>query len=111
MLAPWKKNYDQARQCIKNQRHYCANKDLYSQVYFFSSSHVWMSELDHEEGWELKNWCFWAVLLEKTFESPLDSKEIKPVSPKGNQSWIFIERTDDEAEADTLATWWERSTH
>ena len=67
----------------------------------FPSSHVWMCELDHKEGWEVKNWCFWTVVLEKTLESPLDCKEIKPVNPKGNQSWIFIGRTDAEAEAPT----------
>ena len=65
----------------------------------FSSSYVWMWELDHKESWALKNWCFWTVMLEKTLESPLDCKEIQPVSPKGNQSWIFIGRTDAEAEA------------
>jgi len=68
----------------------------------FSSSHVWMWELDHKEGWAPKNWCFWTVVLEKTLESPLDSKEIKPVNPKGNQSWIFIARTVAEAEAPIL---------
>ena len=68
----------------------------------FSSSHVWMWELDYKESWALKNWCFWTVVLEKTLESPLDSKEIKPVNPKGNQSWIFIGRTDAEAEAPIL---------
>ena len=71
-------------------------------LYGFSSSHVWMWELDHKESWVLKNWCFWTVVLEKTLESPLDCKEIKPVNPKGNQSWIFIGRTDAEAEAPTL---------
>ena len=65
----------------------------------FSSSHVWMWELDHKETWVPKNWCFWTVVLEKTLESPLDCKEIKPVNPEGNQSWIFIGRTDAEAEA------------
>ena len=70
---------------------------------FFSSSHVWMWELDHEEGWVPKNWCFWTVVLERTLESPLDSKEIKSVNPKGNQSWIFIGRTD--AEADAPISW------
>ena len=88
--APWKKSYDQPRQHIKKQRHYFANKSLYSQNYGFSSSHVWMWELDHEESWSLKNWCFWTVVLEKTLESPLDCKEIKPVNPKKNQPWIFI---------------------
>ena len=63
----------------------------------FSNSYIWMWELDHKEGWALKNWCFWIVVLEKTLESPLDCKEIKPINPKGNQPWIFIERTDTEA--------------
>ena len=81
---------------IKKQRHYFANKGLYSQSYGFSSGYVRMWELDYKESWELKNWCFWAVVLEKTLESPSDSK-IKPVNPKGNQSWIFIGRTDAEA--------------
>ena len=74
------------------------NHFLYSHI----SSHVWMWELDCEEGWALKNWCFWTVVLEKTLESPLDSKEIQPVNPKGNQSWIFIGRTDAEAETPIL---------
>ena len=73
-----------------------------SQSYGFSSSHVWMWELDHKEGWGPKNWCFWTVVLEKTLENPLDCKKIKPVHPKGNQSWIFIGRTDAEAEAPVL---------
>ena len=80
-------------QHIKKQRHYFANKGLYRQSYGFSSSHVWMWELNHKESWELKNWCFWTVVLEKTLASPLDCKEIKPVNPKGNKSWIFIWRT------------------
>ena len=74
-------------------------KDPYSHSYGFSSGHVWMWELDHKERWALKNWCFWTVVLEKTLESPLDCKEIQPVSHKGNQSWIFIGRADAEAEA------------
>ena len=102
MVAPWKKSYDQPRQHIKKQRHYFADKDLSSQSYGFSSSHVWMWELDHKESWVLKNWCFWIVLLEKTLESPLDSTEIKPVNPKGNQSWIFIRRIETESEAPIL---------
>ena len=89
MLAPWKKSYDKAKQHVK-QRHYFTSKGLYSQNYGFSSSHVWMWELDHKEDWALKNWCSWTVVLEKTLESPLDCKETKPVNPKGNQSWIFI---------------------
>ena len=82
------------------ERHYFANKDPSSQGYGFSSSHVWMWEL--EESWALKNWCFWTVVLEKTLESLLDCKEIQPVHPKGNQSWIFFGRTDAEAETPTL---------
>ena len=97
MLAPWKKSYDQPRQHIKKQRHYFANKGLSSQSYGFFSSHVWMWELDFKESWAQNNWCVWTVMLEKTLESPLDFKEIKPVSPKGNQSWLFIGRTDTEA--------------
>ena len=88
---------------------------MYSQSYGFSSSHVWMWELDHKEGWAPKNWCFWTVVLEKTLESPLDCKEIKPVSLKENQSWMFIGRTDAGAEAppyaNTLATWCKELTH
>ena len=89
----------QPKQHIKKQRHYFANKGLSSQSYDFSSSHVWMWELDHKESWVPKNWCFWTVVLEKTLESPLNCKEIEPVNPKGNQSWTFIGRTDAEAEA------------
>ena len=83
-LAPWKKSYDQPRQHIKKQRHYFTNKGLSSQSYGFSSSHVWMWELDYKESWAPKNWCFWTVVLEKTLESPLDCREIQPVHPKGN---------------------------
>ena len=101
-LQPWKESYDQPRQQIKKQRHYFANKGSYSQSYSFSSSHERMWELDHKEGWVLKNWCFWTVVLEKMLESPLDCKEIKPVNLKGNQSWIFIGRTNAEAEAPIL---------
>jgi len=77
-------------------------KGPYSQSYDFSSSHVCMWEFDHNKGWVAENWCFWTMVLEKTLESPLDCKEIKPVNPKGNQSWLFIGRTDAEAEARTL---------
>ena len=101
-LVPWKKNYDKSIQCIREQRHYFADKCLSSQSCGFSSSHVWMWELDHKESWAPKNWCFWTVVLEKTLENPLDNKEIKPVNPKGNQSWIFIGRTDAEAETPIL---------
>ena len=93
-IAPWKKSYDKLRQCNKKQRHYFANKGPHGQSYGFSSSHVWMWELDYKESWALKNWCFWTVVLEKTLENPLESKEIKPVNPKGNQPWIFIGRTE-----------------
>ena len=92
MIAPWKKSCDKPRHHVKKQRHYFADKGPSSQSYGFSSSHVWMWELDHNEGWAPKNWCFQTMVLEKTLESPLDSKEIKPVNPKGNQSWIFIGR-------------------
>ena len=102
MLAPSKKSYDKPRQHIKNQRHHFANKGLSSQSYGFSSSHVQRWELDHKESWALKNWCFWTVVLEKTLESPLDCKETKLVNPKGSQFWMFIGRTDAEAEAPIL---------
>ena len=102
MLAPWKKSYDKPEQLIKKQRCYFADKVPYSQSYGFSSSHVQLWELDHKEGWVPKNWCFQTVVLEKTLESPLDRKEIKPDNPKGNQLWIFIERTDAEDEAPLL---------
>ena len=93
---------DKPRQCIKKQRRYSADKGLYSQSYGFSSDHVWMWELEYKESWAPKKWCFQTVMLEKTLESPLDCKEIQPVHPKGNQSWIFIGRTDTEAEAPIL---------
>ena len=83
-------------------RHYFVNKGSSCQSYSFSSSHVWIWELDHKESWVPKIWCFWTVVLEKTLESPLDCKEIQPVHPKGNQSWIFFGRTDAEAENPTL---------
>ena len=101
MLAPWKKSYNKARQHIKKHRHHFADKGPYSQNHGFSSSHVWMWELDHKEGWVL-NWCFQIVVLDKTLKSPLDSKKIKPINPKGNQHWIFIRRTSAEAEAPIL---------
>ena len=82
---------DQPRQHFKKQRHYFANKSLPSQSYGFSSSHVWMWELDYKESWMPKNWCYWIVVLEKTLKSPLDCKEIQPVNPKGNQSWYSLE--------------------
>ena len=109
LLCPWEspgKNtgvcchfllqYDKPRQLIKIQRHHFANKGPSSQSYGFSSSHVWMWELDYKESWVLENWYFWTVVLEKTIESPLDCKEIQPVHPKWDQYWIFIGRTDAE---------------
>ena len=86
-LLLWKESYDQSRQHIKKQRYY-----------FTDGSHVWMWELDHKESWVPKNWCFWTVVLKKALENPLDCKEIQPVHPKGKQSWMFIGRTDAEAE-------------
>ena len=100
--APWKKSYDQHRQHIKKQRHYFANKGPSSQSCSFSSSHVWIWKLDRKEGWALKNWGFWTMVLENSLQSPLDCKEIKSVNPKGNQSWTFIGRTDAEAETPIL---------
>ena len=97
------KSYDKPRQHIKKQRHHFADKGPYRQSYGFSNSHVWTWELDHKEAWALKNWCFQIVVLEKTLENHLDWEEIKPVSPKGNQPWIFIGRTD--AEAETPIFW------
>ena len=102
ILAPWKESYDKSIQHIKKQRYHFAKKVLYSQSYDLPSSHVWMWVLYHKECWEPKNWCFWPVVLEKTLESPLDIKEIKPVNPKGNQRWMFIGRTDVDAEAPIL---------
>ena len=103
MLTPWQESYDQPRQHLKKQRHYFANKGPSSQGYGFSSGHVWMWELDYKESWASKNWCFWTVVLEKTLQSPLDCKKIQPVPPKGDQSWVFIRRTD--VEAETLIHW------
>ena len=102
MLTPWKKIYDQLRENIKKQRRYFANKSPSSQSYGFSSCHVWIWELHYKESWTLKNWCLWIVVLEKTLKSPLDSKEIQPVHPKGNKSWLLIGRTDAEAETPIL---------
>ena len=111
MLVPWKKSYDQPRQHIKKQRHYFADKCPSSQSSDFSSSHIWVWEFDFKESWALKNWCFWTVVLENTLESPLDCREIQLVNSKGNQSWIFIGRTDGRAETPILATWCEGLTH
>ena len=98
MLTPWKKSYEQPKQHIKKQRHHFTNKGLSSLDYGFPSSHVQMWELDHKEIWAPNNWWFLTVVLENILESPLDCKEIQPVHPKINQPWIFIGRTDVEAE-------------
>ena len=103
MLAPWKKSYDKPGQHIKKQRRHFADKGLYSQSYGFSSNHVQMWELYHKEGWALMKLCFWTVVLENILESPLDSKEMKPVNLKGKQHRIFIGRTD--AEVNALILW------
>ena len=97
----WKNSYDKPRQCIKKQRHHFPDKGPYRQSYDFSSSHVWMWELNYKEGWAPKHWCFCTAVLEKTLESPLDSKKIKPVNPKGNQPWIFTERAGAELKLQT----------
>ena len=101
-FAPWKKSYDQPRQHIEKQRHYFVNKSPSSQGYGFFSSNRWTWKLDHNQSWVSKKWCFWTVVLEKTLESSLKCKEIKSAHPKGNRSWIFIGRTDAEAEAPIL---------
>ena len=87
MLAPWKETYNKPRQCIRKQRHHFANKGVYSQSYGFSSSHIWMWESNHKEGWAPKNWCFRTVVLEKTLESPLAARKsnqsiLKEISPE-----------------------------
>ena len=102
MLTSWKESYGKPRECVKKQSYHFADKGLNRQSYGFSSSHVWMWELHHKKSWALKNWCFWSVVLEKTLESPLDCKEIQPVNPKRNQSWLFVGRTDAKAEAPIL---------
>ena len=105
----WKESYDKPRQCIKKQRHHFLDKGPYRQSYGFSSSHVRGWELDCKEGWVSNNWCFWTAVLEKTLESPLDCREVKPVHPKGNKlsicwkSWSWI--------SNTLATQWEDPIH
>ena len=102
MLAPWNKSYDQPRQLLISSDTTLPRKVHLSQSFGFSSSHVWKWELNYKDSWAPKNWCFWTVVLEKTLETPLDCKEIQPVYPKGNQSWIFIGRTDAEAETPIL---------
>ena len=101
MLASCKKSYNQHRQHVKKQRHYLSTV-VFLVSCGFSSSHVWMWELDYKESWVLKILCFWTVVLEKTLENPLDYKEIQPVHPKGNHPWVFIGRTDAEAETPIL---------
>ena len=90
-FASWKESYDKPRPHIRKQRYYFTDEGPSSQSYYFSSSHVWMWELDYKESWALKNWWFWTVVLEKTLESPLDYKKIQSVHLKGNQSWILIQ--------------------
>ena len=105
-------SYDKPRQHTKKQRPYFANKSLLSQSYGFSSSHVWMWELDSKESWALKNWCFWTVVLEEILESPLDCKKIQPVCPKRDQSWVFIRKDCCWSwNSNTLAIWCEEPTH
>ena len=98
----WRESYEKPRQCIKKQRHHFVNRDPYSQSYGFPSSHVRIGELDHKEGLVPKHWCFWIVVLDKTLQSSLDSKENMSVNPKGNQPWIFVRRTDAKFEAPIL---------
>ena len=100
IFALWKKSYDQHRQHVKKRRHYFADKVSSSQSFGFSSSCVWIWELDYEESWEPKNWCFWLVMLEKTLKCPLDCKEIQPVLKEISPD--FIRRTDAEAETPIL---------
>ena len=97
-FTSWKESYDQPRQHIKKQRHHFANKVPSSQGYGFSSGHVWMWDLDCEESWAPKNWCFWTVVLEKTPENPLDCKEIQAVHSKRDQPWVFFGRNNAKAE-------------
>ena len=111
MLVPWKKSYDQPRQHIKKQRHYFANKGPSHKRYGFSSNHVWMWELDHKEGWEPKNWCFWTVVLEKTLESPWTARRskqsiLKEISPYYSLQGLMLNWN-----SNTLATWFEELTH
>ena len=100
-IAPWKRTYNEPRQCINRQCHDFADKSLDSQSNSFIS-HVWVWELDHKECWAPKNWCFWIVVLEKTLENPLDCKEIQPVPSEGDQPWDFFGRNDAEAETPVL---------
>ena len=108
MFVSWKLSYDKPRQHIKEQTQHFADRGPYCQKYDFSSSHIWMGELNHKEGWAPKGWYFSTVMLERTLESPLDSKKIIPMNPKGNQPWIFIRRTYVETEVGML---WEVISH
>ena len=101
-FTPWKESYDQPRQHIKKQRHYSANRGPCRQSYVFFPVAMYGWELDYKESWAPKNWYFWTVVLEKTFESPVDCKEIQPVHHKGDQSWVFIGWTDAEVETPIL---------
>ena len=103
MLTPWKESYDQPRKHIKKERHYFTHKVHLVKVKVFPVVMYGCESWTKKEGWTLKNWFFWTVVLEKTLESPLDCKEIQPVHPKGDQSWLFIGRTD--AEAKTPILW------
>ena len=111
MLTPWKESNDQPRQHIKQLRHYFANKGPSSQGYGFPSGDVWMWELDYKESWVPKNWCFWTVVLEETLESPLNCKEIQPVLPKGEQSWVFWKDWCRSWNSNTLTTRCKELTH
>ena len=112
MLTPSKESYDELGQHIKKQRHHFADKCPYGETYGFSSSHVQMWELDHKDDWGPKNWCFQIVVLKKTLESSLDNREIKPVSPKGSQHWIFHWKNwYGSWSSNILATWCKESTH
>ena len=111
MLVPWKKNYDQPRQHIKKQRHYFADKSPSSQRYGFSSSHVWMWELNFKESWVLKNWCFWTMVLEKAPESPLECKEINQSILKEIILGVHWKNWCWSWNSNTLATWCEGLTH
>ena len=110
-LAPWKKTYDKHRQHIKKQRHYFANRSPHSQSYSFSSSHVWMWELEHKEGWVLKNWWIWTVVLEKTLESPLDCKDKTSQSKRKSTLNIYGEDGCSSWSSNTLATWYKEPNH
>ena len=102
MLSPWKESYDQPKQHIKNQSYLPGKFCLVKAMVFPVVMYEWIWELDYKESWAWKNWCFWTVVLEKTLESPLDYKEIQPVHPKGDLSWVLIGRTDVEAETPIL---------